>query len=64
MEINIIQIVVICILAGLAYWANDKLNTVPVFKTVVQVLIVVVAVLLLLQSLGIMGSLNTNVRVN
>lgn len=64
MEINVIQIIVICVLAGLCWWVNEMLNTVPVLKKVVAVLIVVVAVLLLLQSLGIMGSLNTHVRVN
>jgi Na+/H+-dicarboxylate symporter len=63
MNINIIQIVLICILSGLAWWVNEKLNTVPILKTVIQVLIVVVAVLLLLQSLGVLGSLNTHVRI-
>ncbi len=63
MEINIIQIIVIIILAGLAYWANDKLNMVPVLKTVVQVLIVVVAVLLLLQSVGVISG-NSNIHIN
>ena len=53
MDINIIQIVVIIILAGLAYWANGQLNKVPVLVNVVNVIIVLVAVLLLLQSLGI-----------
>ena len=56
MTINVINIVVICVLAGLAWWVNDKLNTIPVLKTVVQVLVVVVAVLLLLQSLGLSGN--------
>lgn len=56
MNIDIIQIIVICIFAGLAYWANDQLNKVPTLRTIVQVLIVVVAVLLLLQSLGISSS--------
>jgi len=55
MEVNVIQLVVICVLAGLAYWANDKLNNVPMLKTIIQVIIVVVAVLLILQSLGIMN---------
>lgn len=64
MEINIIQLVVIIVLAGLAYWANGKLNTVPVLKSVVDVLIVVIAILLLLQSLGVMGHMDTHYRVN
>lgn len=64
MEINLIQLVLIIVIAGLCYWANEKLNTVPVLKTVVQVVIVVVAIILLLQSLGIMhhGS-NAVIRV-
>lgn len=56
MDINIIQLVVICIIAGLAWFANDKLNNIPTLKGIIQVLIVVVAVLLILQSLGIMGN--------
>lgn len=64
MEINVMQIIVIIVLAGLAYWANDMLNKVPTLKQVVSVLIVVVAVIMLLQSLGVMGSMNSHVRVN
>ncbi len=64
MEINVIQIIVICVLAGLAWWVNETLNTVPILKKVVSVVIVVAAVIILLQSLGVMGSMNTHVRVN
>jgi hypothetical protein len=64
MEINLIQLIVIIVLAGLAWWANGKLNTVPVLKNVIDVLIVVVAILLVLQSLGIMGHMDTHYRVN
>jgi hypothetical protein len=64
MDINIWEIFVICVLAGLAYWANGKLNTVPLLKNVLDVLIVVVAVLLLLQSLGLGGNVNTHIKVN
>lgn len=64
MDINILAIVVIIILACLAWWANEKLNTVPVLKTVVQVIIVVVSVLLLLQNLGLTHNLDTHIRVN
>ncbi len=64
MEINIIQLIVIIIIAGLAYWANDQLNKVPVLINVVRVLIVVIAVIMVLQSLGVMGGMNTHVRVN
>lgn len=55
------QIILIIVLAGLAIWVNDMLNTVPKLKQIVTVLIVVVAVLLLLQSLGVM---NSHVRIN
>ena len=61
MEVNVIQLIVICVLAGLAYWANDKLNNVPLLKTIVQVVIVVVAVLMLMQSLGVING-HVNVR--
>ena len=63
MEINLIQIIVIIVLAGLAYWANDQLNNVPVLKNVVRVLIVVIAVILLLQSFGILGG-SANININ
>jgi hypothetical protein len=55
-DINILQLIVICIIAGLCWWANETLNTVPVLKKVIQVLIVVVAVLLVLNSLGVTHS--------
>jgi hypothetical protein len=61
-DINIIQLIVIIVIAGLCWWANETLNNIPVLKKVIQVLIVVIAVLLVLQSLGIMGS-NTTIRV-
>jgi len=64
MDINVMQIVVILVVAGLAYWVNETLNSVPVLKTVVKVVIVVVAVLLLLQSLGIMGDMHSHIHVN
>lgn len=62
MEINIIAIFVICILAGLAWYVNDNLNNVPILKKVIQVVIVVVAVLLLLQSLGLISG--SRIHVN
>ncbi|MBL8013596.1 MAG: hypothetical protein JNN05_07075 [Candidatus Omnitrophica bacterium] len=61
MEINVMELLVICVFAGLAYWANNKLNNVPALRTVIQVLIVVVAVFLIFQSLGV---INGHVRVN
>lgn len=62
MDINVIQLIVIIILCGLAWWANSALNKVPVLKTVIDVLIVVVGVVLILQSLGVMG--HSNFRIN
>jgi hypothetical protein len=53
MDINIVSIIVIIVIAGLCWWANQKLNTVPVLKNVVDVIIVVVAVLCLLSATGI-----------
>lgn len=63
MEINIIQIFVICVLAGLAGYVNETLNNIPVLKKVIAVLIVVVAVLLLLQSLHVINNTNTSIHV-
>lgn len=63
MTIDIITILVICIIAGLAWYVNAALNTVPVLNKVVQVIIVVAAVLLLLQSLGLIGSSHTQVII-
>ena len=56
MDIHLMQIVVILIIAGLCWYANEALNSVPVLKTVIRVIIVVVSVLLLLQSLGLVDS--------
>lgn len=55
MTIDVVRVVLIVVLASLAWWANEKLNRVPVARTVVSVLIVVVAVLLLLQAFGLIG---------
>lgn len=59
MTINLVSIIVIIIIAGLCYWANEQLNNVPVLKTVVKVIIVVVAVLMLLQACGLLGGSTT-----
>lgn len=64
MDINIMGIIVVCILAGLAWYVNASLNTVPVLNKVVSVIIVVVAVLLVLQNCGLLGSINTHVHVS
>lgn len=64
MEINVLAILVIVVLSVLAWWVNDKLNTVPILKTIIQVVIVVCAVILLLQNLGLMGNLDTHVRID
>lgn len=63
MHINIISILVICVIAGLCYWVNQTLNTTPILNKVVSVIIVVVAVLLVLQSMGLVGT-NTTVTLN
>lgn len=56
MEINILEIIVIVVLAGLAWYCNNALNNVPVLKNVLNVIIVVVSVLMLLTSVGLLGS--------
>jgi predicted PurR-regulated permease PerM len=55
MDVNILQLVVICAIAWLCWWVNDMLNKVPILNTVIKVIIVVVAVLLVLQSLGLVS---------
>ena len=61
LHIDVIQIVVIIVLAGVAWWANEQLNNIPILKKVVGVVIVVAGVLFLLQSLGI-GTTQISVR--
>ena len=56
MSVHVIELCVIVGLAWLAYWVNDMLNKVPALHTVIKVLIVVVAILLILQSLGLIGN--------
>lgn len=64
MEINVIGIFLVIVFSCLAWYANASLNTVPVLNKIVSVLIVVVGVLLLLQNLGLMGSMNTHISVH
>jgi len=59
MTINIMQLIVIIIIAGLAWYANNSLNNVPVLRNVVNVLIVVISVLMLLNSVGLLGNSST-----
>lgn len=61
MHVELTQILVICVVAGLCWYVNAMLNPVAVLNKVVSVVIVIVAVLLLLQSLGLM---NSGVTVN
>lgn len=62
MTINVLGIVLIVIFAGLAWWANETLNKVPTLKPIIQVIIVVVAVVLLLQSVGLIGGPTVVIR--
>ena len=63
MEINLIQIIAIIIIAGLCWYANAALNTIPVLKNVINVLIVVISVLALLNSLGIFHGNSGTIRI-
>lgn len=56
MTVNIVGIIVLIVLASLAWWANEQLNNVPGLKPLVKVIIVVVSILLLLQQSGLIGS--------
>ena len=62
MDINIMAIILILVFSGLAWWVNEKLNSIPMLKTVIQVLIVVVAIVLLLQSLGVINGGHITIR--
>jgi len=62
MTINVVQLVLIVVFGSLAYWANEKINTVPTLKQVVSVVIVVVSVVLLVASL--FGGFNTHIQIN
>jgi hypothetical protein len=55
MDINVIGLIATIVIASVAWWANDKLNTVELLKTVLKVVIVVVALLLVWKFLGIHG---------
>ena len=59
MDINIVSIIVILVLAALAWFANETLNKIPVAKPFVSVIIVIVTVLMLLQSMGLVGGHST-----
>lgn len=55
MEIDLVRVLLVIIIAALAWYANANLNPVPVLKNVVNVLIVVVSVLCLLSAFGVYG---------
>ena len=60
MDVNVVGLIATIIIAGVAWWANDTLNKVTILKTVIKVVIVVVALLLVWQYLGIR---NQTIRV-
>jgi len=53
MQINIGQLIVILALCSCAWYANLKLNPVPLMRNIVDVIIVVVGVLLVLAACGL-----------
>lgn len=53
MDINVVGLIATCIIAWVAWWINDSLNKVAILNTIIKVVIVVVALLLLWQYLGI-----------
>ena len=63
MDIDVIRIVVILIIAGLCWYANARLNKVPVLNEVVSVLIVVLSVLLLLSACGLTQGLHHHITI-
>lgn len=60
--INVIGILVIVVLASLAWWVNEQVNKLPVLSKIVRIIIVVVAVLALLYSLGMISGPAVTVR--
>jgi hypothetical protein len=56
MHIKIGQLIVIIVLAIVAWYANEKLNTVPIMKPLISVAIVIVAVFMALGALGLMSN--------
>ncbi len=56
MDIQMAHIITIVVIAWLCYYANARLNSVPVLREVIQVLIILVAVLMVLQSTGLTGA--------
>lgn len=55
MTINIGLIILTIVAASLSWYANEKLNTIPYLKGVIQVLIVVISVYYLLIGIGLIG---------
>ena len=62
MTIDVIGLLVIIVLAGLAWYANEQLNKIPTLKQIIAVLIIIVAVLLVLDSLGLYHGLHLQLR--
>jgi hypothetical protein len=63
MDIDIVRIIVILVIAGLCWYANNALNKVPVLVTVINVLIIVFSVLLVLNASGLMTSNAGHIRI-
>ncbi len=63
MDINILAIVVVIILAGLCWYANEQLNNIPVLKSIIRVLIVVLSVLMVMQNMGLLGYVGRTVHI-
>ena len=53
MDINVVGLILTCIIAVAAWYANETLNNVPILKKVIQVLIIVVALLCVWSFLGV-----------
>jgi hypothetical protein len=53
MDINLTGLIITLIIAICAWYANDKLNTISILKTIIQVVIVLVSIYYLWNFLGI-----------
>lgn len=63
MEINFGYIICIIVIGSLCWYGNEILNKMPLLKPIVSFLIVAVAVICLLDALGLMHGIHS-MRVN
>jgi uncharacterized membrane protein YfcA len=53
MDINVIGLIVVIAVAIGAWYVNNKFNTIPLFRNVINALIIIVGCLLIWKNLGV-----------